>query len=146
MTQTAENSTAATTIVGRPFPKGTSGNPGGRPRGLASYVREQTLDGEELVDFMLSVMRGEKVGGLKPTMNNRMEATTWLADRGFGKSLQQSRVEVDDNRGGMREELSAMTLAQVLQIREDLVEARDALPEAQVIDGEVVEGEIRDPA
>ena len=146
MTPTAENSAETTQVVGRPFPKGVSGNPGGRPRGLAAYVREQTLDGEELVDFMLRVKRGEKVHGLTPTMNHMMDAVSWLADRGFGKSLQQSRVEVGDNRGGMREELSAMTLAQVLQIREDLVEARDALSEAQVIDGEVVEREIRDQA
>jgi hypothetical protein len=43
---TAQNSdeTAGATIVGRPFPKGRSGNPGGRPKGLAKYVRELVGD------------------------------------------------------------------------------------------------------
>jgi hypothetical protein len=34
----------ATRVVGRPFAKGVSGNPGGRPRGLARYVRELVGD------------------------------------------------------------------------------------------------------
>jgi len=45
MTQNTENSMETTRVVGRPFPKGTSGNPGGRPRGLAAYVRENTDGG-----------------------------------------------------------------------------------------------------
>ena len=42
------------TPTGR-FPKGASGNPGGRPKGIAAYVREQTKEGTELVDLMLLV-------------------------------------------------------------------------------------------
>lgn len=58
------------------------GNPGGgRPKGLASLVRERTGDGAELVDFMLDVLRGRK----KAPLRLRMEAAQWLADRGFGK-------------------------------------------------------------
>ena len=69
---------------GRPFVKGQSGNPGGRPRGLVRAVREQTRDGEELVAFMLTVFRGENDAKLR----DRIDAATWLADRGFGKPLQ----------------------------------------------------------
>ena len=75
-------------VRGRPFAPGNSANPGGRPKGLASLVREQTNDGAELVAFMLSVLRGRK----KAPLRLRMEAAAWLADRGFGKALQQMEV------------------------------------------------------
>ena len=78
----AENS--AITAPGRPFPVGLSGNPGGRPKGLASLVRAQTGDGAELVEFMLGVLRGKR----KAPLRLRMEAAAWLADRGFGKAAQ----------------------------------------------------------
>ena len=39
-----------------------------------------TTDGSELTDFVLSVFRGENA-----TNKERMDAATWLADRGFGK-------------------------------------------------------------
>jgi hypothetical protein len=48
--------------IGRPFVKGVSGNPGGRPKGLVAAIRKQTRDGEELVTFMLRVFRGEADG------------------------------------------------------------------------------------
>ena len=70
--------------VGRPFPPGVSGNPGGRPKGLASRIREITNEGNDLVDFVVSVFKGEHGGGPKL----RMEAATWLADRGFGRPAQ----------------------------------------------------------
>jgi hypothetical protein len=75
-------------VRGRPFAPGNSANPGGRPKGLASLVREQTRDGAELVQFMLSVLRGRK----KAPLRSRMEAAAWLADRGFGKALQQMEL------------------------------------------------------
>jgi len=94
MTQATENSAEATQIVGRPWAKGQSGNPGGRPKGLASYVREKTLEGEELVDFYLKVFRGEKIDGKKPGLRYRMEAGSWLSDRGFGKAVQRQEIDV----------------------------------------------------
>jgi hypothetical protein len=70
---------------GRPFPKGHSGNPGGRPKGIVSAIRAQTCEGEELVAFVVRVFRGE-VDGVR--LRDRLEAATWLADRGFGKPTQ----------------------------------------------------------
>jgi hypothetical protein len=69
---------------GRPFPKGVSGNPGGRPRGFVQAIRATTKDGEELVRFMVRVLRGQ-VRGVR--VRDRLEAATWLADRGFGKPV-----------------------------------------------------------
>ena len=64
------------------FPKGVSGNPGGRPKGLARYVRELVGDdGRRIADFMLGVLDDEA-----ERTETRMQAATWLADRGFGKT------------------------------------------------------------
>ena len=69
-------------MVGRPFVPGVSGNPGGRPKGLARYVRELVGDdGRRVADLMLGIMEDER----EPTLT-RMEAARWLADRGFGRS------------------------------------------------------------
>jgi hypothetical protein len=79
------------TVAPRPerpwlFQPGNRANPGGRPKGLTALVRQQTADGAELVEFMLAVLRGKKrVNGNAPSLARRMEAATWLADRGFGK-------------------------------------------------------------
>ena len=78
------------TIPGRGNPswvKGVSGNPGGRPRGLAELVRQETKDGAELVAFHLRILRGRK-----QPLRYRLEAAAWLADRGFGKALQQMEL------------------------------------------------------
>jgi hypothetical protein len=50
-------------------------------------VRRETKDGAELVRFMLRVLRGQK-----QPLRYRLEAAAWLADRGFGKALQQMEL------------------------------------------------------
>jgi len=69
-------------VVGRPFQPGVSGNPGGRPRGLASRIRGATRDGADLVTFAMDVLNA-KIPGV--TMRDRLEALQWLSDRGWGK-------------------------------------------------------------
>ena len=70
---------------------------GGRPKGLATLVREQTRDGKEIVELMLGIMRGTHTilgytaEGVpfqrEPSHRDRIESAEWLADRGFGKAL-----------------------------------------------------------
>ncbi len=62
------------------FLKGTSGNPAGRPMGFREQIKQSTADGNELVEVVLSVLRDQNASN-----RERMEAATWLADRGFGK-------------------------------------------------------------
>jgi hypothetical protein len=59
---------------------------GGRTAGLAAYVRQQTKDGRDLVDFYMRVFRG--VEEEKVDLKYRMEAAGWLSDRGFGRPVQ----------------------------------------------------------
>lgn len=67
---------------------GHTGNPGGRPKGLASYIREHTMDGRELADFLLQAMRGE----LSFKGPDRIKACEMLLNRGFGA---QPVIDVD---------------------------------------------------
>ena len=87
MGNNAENSTK--TVVGRPFRKGESGNPSGRPRGLDNYIRETTDGGREMVDLMVQVMREEPINGLRPKLKGMTDAAGWLMDRAFGKPFAQ---------------------------------------------------------
>jgi hypothetical protein len=90
MSRAAENSAETAAVPrGRPFVKGQSGNPGGRPRSFAAVIRAHTRDGEELVRFMLKVFRGELADA---KVKDRVDAATWLADRGFGKPTQGLEV------------------------------------------------------
>lgn len=69
------------------FRPGQSGNPGGRPRGLAARIRE-IAPPDELADFWKAVFTGDPeglLGGVKIGLKERMEAATWLADRGYGR-------------------------------------------------------------
>jgi hypothetical protein len=63
----------------RPLHSWTKRQPRRSSRGL-SYIQERTADGSELTDFVLSVFRDENASN-----KERMDAATWLADRGFGK-------------------------------------------------------------
>jgi hypothetical protein len=68
-------------VTGKGFLPGRSGNPGGRPKTpFSQYIRDKTENGSILVDYVLSVFRDRKLSAFE-----RMQAVTWLADRGFGR-------------------------------------------------------------
>lgn len=73
-------------VAGR-FAPGHSGNPGGRPKGLAALIRQRTGDGIELVEFALKILRSRSQD---PRL--RLQAMEWLADRGFGRAVQSHEV------------------------------------------------------
>lgn len=93
----------------RGFLPGQSGNPGGRPKGLAALVRAQTKDGKELVDLMLRVLRGTlAMNGKKPGISDRIKAVEWLADRGWGKPVVMVELPEDNVEQQVTLELARM--------------------------------------
>ena len=68
-------------MIGRPFQRGTSGNPGGRPRAAHSIqelARKHTI---EALDVLVQIMLNEKA-----PPNARVVAANTLLDRAYGKA------------------------------------------------------------
>jgi hypothetical protein len=101
-----------------PWPKGRSGNPGGRPKGFATEIRHATKDGHELVTFALRVLRNEKA-----EMKDRCWACPYLTDRGVGKPVQAiEHAGPDGERLFQPSELRALTDEQLAKLRTFLSE------------------------
>ena len=98
----------------RPWQKGQSGNPSGRPKGIAAIVKERT-DPSELVDILRDCANDPRA-----KWSERIAAVRELADRGWGKAPAFAAIE-----GADPLELSAIA-AEVQSIADELAARRDA--------------------
>lgn len=79
-------------VTGKGFKPGRSGNPGGRPKGLARQVRDLLADdGQSIAAFWANVMADPKYD-----VKDRLLASRLLAERGWGKAPQYAPIEDDD--------------------------------------------------
>ncbi len=87
------------TPEGRPWKPGESGNPGGRPKGLASAVREKATP-DKLVAYYSAIWDRDEVAlailGInleQVTLAERNKAGEWLTERGYGKAPTHQPIE-----------------------------------------------------
>ena len=101
----------------RPWVKGQSGNPAGRPKGIAATVKER-VQPAELVDILVAVANDPRA---KPS--ERIAAFRELADRGWGKAPAFAAME-----GADPLELGAIA-AEIQGIADELAARRAKGPE-----------------
>ena len=94
------------------FPKGVSGNPGGKPQGLARATRELVgEDGMKLAAFWFSIMQDETRRD-----SDRLEASRLLADRGWGKAAVWEPLDGDPLDLASAERAAEEFRAQILKL------------------------------
>ena len=128
---TPHNRLATTRDSGGRFAKGVTGNPGGRPKGLASYIRDRTSDGQDLVDKVVHILQHPNGKGIQ-AQKLQLECIQWLADRGFGKAV--LNVEHTGQIGHAIDVFAGMSTEELKALHESM-QAVVAL-KAQVIEGE----------
>ena len=63
------------------FKPGNNANPNGRPKGIVQQIREVTQDGKIIIDTVMEILQDPKTG-----KKDKLEATKWLKEHGFGKA------------------------------------------------------------
>ena len=111
MSEHAENSEGTVRRIGRPFEPGHSGNPGGRPKGVAKTVRE-VCGGSPL---LLAQVLLEIALDPKARERDRIAAARELFDRGWGKAVGYADIEGADPLG--HDEIAAEIKAIAAQLR-----------------------------
>ena len=107
--------------VGRPFPPGKSGNPGGRPKALINISAAAKKYSQEALDLLVSAVRCEQAG-----WSTRVAAACQLLDRAFGKPMQSIALQSLEGR--------TMTDAELLAIAAGADEGEILDLNAEVID------------
>ena len=94
------------------FQKGNKMAVGGRrlkgAQNIAKQIREETGNGEEIVDFVMRVFRG-KHPAFQHSPNDLKWAAEWLADRAFGKARQIIELNTDSEAQEILPDMSALT-------------------------------------
>lgn len=72
---------------GRPFPKGTSGNPGGRPAELVAFRLEARRHAQKALKVLLDIVVSKKAPAAA-----RVRAVSEVFDRAFGRPAQELEV------------------------------------------------------
>jgi Family of unknown function (DUF5681) len=94
---TAENSNETVRVIGKPFKPGQSGNPGGRPKGVARTVREVCGgDPTMLAEGLLAIARGGDVHGKPARAADQIRASELLLAYGWGKPAGFAAIEGHD--------------------------------------------------
>jgi Family of unknown function (DUF5681) len=75
--------------IGKPFKKGQSGNPGGRPKVVAEVKELARAHTHKAIETLVSIM-----GNPKAAPAARVSAANALLDRGYGKPPQHVTGEV----------------------------------------------------
>jgi hypothetical protein len=119
----ADNNGSERKSVGRPFPKGVSGNPGGVPKTLFPIRAAARKHAESALQTLVDGLKANKLFGpgavVTPDWAARLAAATALLDRCFGKPKQA--VELTGEDGGpiqveaVKRELAERIAARLLE-------------------------------